>query len=282
MDSMLDLASLPRTQVEALIHKNSNDFDLLSPAEYYDSLMAFTLHIRDHDNPFQLLSPTHKLPGAPVLHDLGCIVMEASRGSKSGLASVLWFTAASWGFGPSACSLVAILAAHGEYGKSTATAPAERRFRALVKAGDPVAMAIEGDILYRQGKYGEAEAILRKVQQQHAADLANWEPNFRLALGKTLARRGKTDQAIAMLRALADDGYIEADQQLGSALRSTDPDEALQYLFKAGCTGALHCFEEMATIELDKAANAKNSSDAADHRLWAGELARLADRKAEF
>ncbi|KAM3502041.1 hypothetical protein MY10362_005123 [Beauveria mimosiformis] len=279
---MLDLTSLPRTRVEALIRENSSEFDLLSPAEYCDSLMGFTLHIRDHDSPFQLLSPTHQLPGAPVLHDLGCIVMEASRGTKDDLASALWFIAASWGFGPSACSLAAILAAYGEYGKSTATAPAERRFRALVKAGDPVAMTIEGDRLYRQGKYGEAEAILRKVQQKHATDLGNWEPNFRLTLGKTLARRGKTDQAVAMLRALAEDGYIEADGQLGSELRSTDPDEALQHLFKAGCTGGLRCFEEMAAIELDKAAIAKNSSDAADHRLWAGELARLADRKAEF
>ncbi|KAM3454655.1 hypothetical protein MY3296_002896 [Beauveria thailandica] len=279
---MLDLTSLPRTHVEALIHEMRSDFDLLSPTEYYDSLTGFTLHIRDHDSPFQLLSPTPKLPGAPVLHDLGCIVMEASRGYNNALASALWFTAASWGFGPSACSLVAIVAAYGEYGKRTAIEPVERRFRALVKAGDPVAMAIEGDVLYRQGKYGEAEAILRKVQKKHAADLGNWEPNFRLALGKTLARRGKTDQGVAMLRALADDGYIEADRQLGSELRSTDPDEALQHLFKAGCTGAVLCFEEMAAIKLDKAANAKTSSDAADHRLWAVELARLADRKAEF
>lgn len=216
--------------------------------------------------------------------------MEASRGFKSHLAASLWFTATNWGHAPSACSLAAFLARSGQYGKEEFFAPAEQRFRALVRGGDPTAMAIEGEVLYQQGKYDEAEATLNKVlqgQKQHArgggdGGLGNWEPNFRLTLGKTLAKRGKTDQAVAILRRLSEEGYIEADPQLGKTLRASDPDEALQYLFKAGCTGALDCFEEMATIELDKAAKAGSSSEANDHWLWAQELTRLADKDADF
>ncbi len=196
----------------------------------------------------------------------------------------LWFTAANWGFAPSVCSLAAFLARRGQYGKEEVFAPAEKRFRALVKGGDPIAMAIEGEVLYHQGKYGEAEVLLTKVLRKHAdkGDLGNWEPNFRLTLGKTLGKRGKTDQAAAILRKLSEDGYIEADPELGRALRGSDPDGALQYLFKAGCTGALDCFEEMAAIELVKAAVAEDASSAADHRLWAQELSRLADKNAEY
>ncbi|KAJ4145041.1 hypothetical protein LMH87_003903 [Akanthomyces muscarius] len=288
-DEILDLKSLPRLHVEAFIHHKGDEFNLIPPAGYYASLMAYTQYIRDYDSPFQLVSPSQDLPGAAVLHDLGCIVMEASRGFKSHLAASLWFTATNWGYAPSACSLAAFLARSGQYGKEDFFAPAEKRFRALVKGGDPIAMAIEGEILYREGKYGEAETILNNVlrkQKQHsdssAGGLRNWEPNFRLTLGKTLGKRGKTDQAVAILRRLSEDGYIEADPQLGKTLRASDPDEALQYLFKAGCTGALDCFEEMATIKLDKATKAGDSSEANDHRLWAQELTRLADKNAAF
>ncbi|XWW97083.1 hypothetical protein V2A60_005064 [Cordyceps javanica] len=278
---MLDLTSLPPSVVESLIREKRDEFNLLSPTEYYESLAAFILYVREHDSPFQLFSPS----SAAVLHDLGCIVTEASRGSRRGLASVLWFTAANWGYAASTCSLVAVLARSGQYGKEAVTAPVERRFRALVQGNDPVATAIQGEILYQQGKYAEAEAVLGKVTRKGEAGagaLGNWEPNFRLTLGKTLGRRGKTDQAVAILRGLSDEGYIEADPELGRLLRGSDPEEALQYLFKAGCTGALGCFEEMAAIELDKAAKAEHSSDEADCRLWAAELARLADSKAEF
>ncbi|OAA67459.1 hypothetical protein ISF_03635 [Cordyceps fumosorosea ARSEF 2679] len=285
VESIVDLTSLPPSLVEGVIRDKSDDFDLLSPAQYYESLVDFTLYVREHDNPFQLFSPSKQLPTAPVLHDLGCIVLEASRGSKSGLAATLWFAAANWGFAPSACSFAAMLARSGQYGKDSVTAPAEQRFRALVRAGDPVAAAIEGEILYQQGKYAEAEAALLRVQRRQAAgtaDLGSWEPNFRLALGRTLGRRGKADQAVAILRGLSDEGYIAADAELGRLLRGADPDAAMQYLFRPGCTGALSCFEEMAAIELDKAAKAEKPSDAADHRLWAEELTRLADKNAEF
>lgn len=213
--------------------------------------------------------------------------MEVSRGGRSGLASALWFTAGNWGYAPSTCSLIAVMARAGRYGQDAAMAPAEKRFRALVQSGDPVAVAIEGQILYQQGKYAEAEAALRQVLRTHAgtggsAAFAHWEPNARLALGMTLGRRGRTDEAVAMLRQLSDDGYIEAEPVLGRLLRGSDPEAALQHLFKAGCTGALECFEEMAAIELDRAAKTDNANDAADHRLWAEELARLADNRAEF
>ncbi len=61
-DEILDLKSLPRLHVEAFIHHKGDEFNLIPPAGYYASLMAYTQYIRDYDSPFQLVSPSRMLP----------------------------------------------------------------------------------------------------------------------------------------------------------------------------------------------------------------------------
>ncbi|KAJ3485153.1 hypothetical protein NLG97_g6879 [Lecanicillium saksenae] len=285
VESMLDFTAIPRSYVEAFISTCGDEFDIRSPAGYYDGLMVYAESIRSRGNAFTVIKPTDKLPDAVVLHDLGCIVAEASRGSMMGLAASLWFTAATWGYAPSTCSLAGFLAHTGMYGQSELFTPAEQRFQALVKQGrDPIAMAIQGEILCRQGSLAAAEDMLRKALRRHESkgELGNWEPNARISLGRTLAKRGKTDEAEAVLRKLSDEGYIEADGPLGKILRDKDPDLASQYMFRMGCVGFLDVFNDMAAIELDKSAKAENSRDAEEHRKWAEELSHLGNKKATF
>ncbi|KAJ6781442.1 hypothetical protein PWT90_08454 [Aphanocladium album] len=287
VDAMLDFTDLQPAVVEAFIQRQRHEFDLRSPAEYYEGLMAYADEIRSRKTPYPVFKPTEKLPNAAVLHDLGCIVLEVSRGRMTLLASSLWFVASNWGYAPSTCSLISSMARHGAYGTLDFLAPAERRFQALLNSGrDMIALAIHGEILRSQGNLAAAEDALREALRRHEAkgggELGNWEPNARIALGQTLAQRGKTDEAVAMLRRLSDEGYIEADVPLGKALRGTDADQAAQYMYRAGCAGALEVFNEIAALELDKSAKADTPSEAEDHRKWAQELTHLANRKAEF
>lgn len=211
--------------------------------------------------------------------------MQASRGMNTPLAMSLWLPACNWGFKPSLLSLIWLLVRSGVYNAGPDFKGVERRFQALVKTKtDPIAMAIEGEVLYRKGDFVRAEEILRAAMENHnsKSSLVNWEPNCQLTLGKTLAMRKKRDEAAAILQKLSDEGYIEADLELGKILRHVNANEALKYLYKAGCTGALQAFEEMAVMELERAAAAKNPSEAAEHRRWAAEYSRLADRRAEF
>lgn len=208
--------------------------------------------------------------------------MEASRGTKADLSLSLWSVAGNWGFAPSTCSAVSYLVRINLYRKLEVFQPLEKRFRALVASGcDPITMAIQGEVLFAEKSYTAAENGLRTVLRDPGS-LGNWEPKARLALGKTLARRGKTHEALAILSKLSQDGYIEADEPLGEVLRNTNPDEALRQLYQAGCAGTLSSFNLMAAIELTKATEAKTSSDAEHHRKWAQELTRLADKRAEY
>lgn len=181
-------------------------------------------------------------------------------------------------------TLVSYLRISGGLGKIPQLTDIENRFKAQVRKGtDPLVLAVQGDILHSQGKYAEAERILRDVLEKHdASGLGGWEPNCRLTLGRALAAQDKTEEGLAILQELSDDGYVQADMHLGQLLIKIDEDEALKYLFKAACMGTLPAYVDMAIIHAKRAARAKDQAEAAENKRWESEFLRLADPKSQI
>lgn len=161
----------------------------------------------------------------------------------------------------------------------------QTQFEVLVaRKSNPIAMAIQGEVLFEKKKYVQSEKLLREILEDdnRREALGNWESVCRMAFGRSLLKLGKKEEAIPIFRELSEQGNIEAHLLLGNALASSDPKRAAEALYRAGCSGMPWAFGELAAIELGKTAKAKSRQEADEHRRWASEFLRLSDPAAQF
>lgn len=241
-------------------------------------------------NPVRPLSPPvanqmtlENAVSASTLYSVGCLMRHIAE-PRSAMAFVvaMWASASDMGYLPATISLAREISRGGAWGMNPQLKRVETRFKQLVSEGrDPNALTVEGELLYKLGKYDAAVTMLKRALLVGGEDF-EWESSCRLQLGRAYVKLQRHVEAREAFEAVANMGSAGADADLGQLLRSSDQEKAEGYFYSAGIHGQPDMLRHLSEIAFEKIATATDEHAAKDHQLWAMEWARLADLTEKF
>lgn len=304
--AQISIKDVPRETFHRIISEHHDKFYRTSADEYHESAARFAEAVERGESPFAVsfdrgkhlasaqslrpvahhraAAPLGKQVSAEVLHDLGCIMMYAPsmpHGSINILA--LWASASEMGHDPSTISLARTLVLNDLYMRLRKLARVEARFQKLVAQGrDPNALTVEGQWLYKQGRFEAAAVVFQRALKLGSPGF-QWKWACWLWLGRAFLKLGEAQGAREALEPLAELGLADASKELAGLLRKTDPDRAQQHIYNAACNGLPDMFAHLSEMALEEA----KAAQATDRRLsdeshrWAVEWSRLANWRAD-
>lgn len=189
----------------------------------------------------------------------------------------MWASASDMGYLPATVSLAREISMGGAWGSKPQLRKVEIRFKQLVSEGkDPNVLTVEGEQLYKLGKYDAAVRMLKQALLVGGDDF-QWEPNCRLYLGKAYLKIQKPVEAREAFESITNLGYADGDGELGQLLRASDLEKAEGHFYSAAINGQPDMFRHLSEIALENIATATDAQAAKEQQLWAMEWARLAD-----
>ena len=193
----------------------------------------------------------------------------------------MWASASYMGLEIATVTLARELFLSGQYGVWARFSRTEKRFKEIVAKGkDPNALTVQGEMFFAQKQYSKAVQVLQQALRLNAPSF-QWQLICQLCLARTYAELGRMKEAKATFEELHEAGLPDATMQLGLMVRSSDLDRAHGLLYEAACKGRPSLFTHLAEIELERASNAGDAEARDEHKLWAMEWSRLADKRME-
>ncbi|KAM4054682.1 tetratricopeptide repeat domain-containing protein [Hirsutella rhossiliensis] len=278
------MEEFPRESFHQIVSQDPEVFHRLSADGYYDCAQMISEAVRQGASPWAISFGRGKEIPADVLHDLGCI-MRHNPGTRGAVWSmVMWASASELGYVPSTISLARNLIMSDLYLAIAQMGKAEARFRQLVARGkDPNALMVEGQWLFKQGRFEAAVAMLQRALKAGSSGF-EWKWTCLLWLGRAFLKLGRTEKATEVFEPLAEFGYVDANVELAKLLRTTDPDRAQQHMYIAGCRGSTEMFTFLSEMALEAAlaTQATDTRSSKESRRWAVEWSRLANWRADY
>jgi tetratricopeptide (TPR) repeat protein len=197
----------------------------------------------------------------------------------------MWAAASELNFTPATLSLISHLMSADMYGKSPYFAPAEARFKTIVRGGrDPNALTLEAQLLWDQRQYGGATKVFERALRLGESGATGdegfpWKPRALAGLGMAHRKLGNNEKALECCREASRLGLPDADIYIG--MLSTDASESQQHLFWAGCRNKDH-FKYLAQLAMEKSEAATDAEAKKEHLRWAAEWTNLADKSVAF
>lgn len=193
----------------------------------------------------------------------------------------MWASASDMGHDAATITLARSIIRSKAWGRKQQLSKVEARFKQLVASGtNPDALTAEGELQYEQGKYAAASRVLERAL---ALDVDfEWRPQCQLWLARAYRKLGRTDRALELLESMGSQGPVEADAELATMLKVSEPEKAEQHLFTAAVNGYLNMYTHLSEMEFQREAEAVDGNAKRNHHLWAMEWARLADPKEKI
>lgn len=211
------------------------------------------------------------------MHETACLMSSLKTAAPTGMtAFALWVGASELGHIPS--TLTIRLTLRYRYGASEVSHPFLKsslsRFRALVTAGNPSALAIEG-MLYADKN--DPAAAIRTIERALSLDRDGsvWRTGCHGVLGEMYVKVGRTEEGVKHLRMAVNEQHMP---QYGEPLSKLvqDKDEAWALLYKAACVKP-SLFAHLADAEVQRAESLSDKSGRDEAYKMASEWSRLAD-----
>ncbi|KAF5020762.1 hypothetical protein F66182_7222 [Fusarium sp. NRRL 66182] len=281
-----DINQITPQTFEDAIRANKGVFGNIPPEHYHKCATRFAKAIHNGQNPLSVDVYGEVAIPIQILYQMGYLLRAVPRSNVTqNFATAMWASASAAGHRLSTSLLSRDFKVSGTWGNAPAFKGLENRFRQLVAEGkDRDALTVEGEDLYKSGKYIAAAMMLEKA-------LGLGDSGFflkelcQMNLGRAYFKLGKIAQARELLEMMASSGdwiSADADAELAQMLRPTDPDEAMQRMYSAALEGRDDMFQKLAEIAFEKEAHATDNKSKREHFLWGAEWSRLADSTVEY
>lgn len=156
--------------------------------------------------------------------------------------------------------------------------PFEARFRSLVAAGNPQALAIEGMLLADRD---QPDAAIRLIERALSLDRDGsvWRTGCHGVLGETYVKVGRTTEGKKHLQMAIGQKMAQYGEPLSKLVE--DKDEAWALLYEAACVRP-SLFSHLADAEVLRAEQLSVKEERDEAYKMASEWSRLADPNAQY
>lgn len=218
-------------------------------------------------------------PSPQLIHETACLLRQLRTSDSRGITSLaLWIGASELGHIPSTLTARLNLRLADRQLKHPLLSPVQSRFRSLVAAGHPQALAIQGIIAGDENKPHEAIRLIERALSLDR-DGSVWRTGCHGTLGEAYLKVGRREEGLEHLEKALDQGMAQYGETFYKFVE--DKEEAWRVLYRAACHKN-NLFSRLADEEVLRAENTSDKQERAKAYKMASEWTRLADPNVSY